>query len=318
MVDQPLLIQSTEKAQSDKPRLYEIPYDTSDPANRFCPNGEETVTLEKESRSKLDKDTVKPYNYTYQNSLYETFKPPSKAYLIRVIHSTSVSRPQLKSYQVKEKVVPNISQVKFTKKEVEDHHRIFSISKKTKSVTACNDSSNSRTSNANAVCAECGTCVFNSNHDACVSRYLKDVNARTKKPHVVPISASKPKRKANKSVATPHVSLNFIESIKEARSCVQDLTSGEIVSLNLLSRTRKLGHSTMELRPRSSMFKMGRTQSLVAKKKDISENRASRNFDLMIIRWRLLKITLQAPFLNVQKTFDHSRSSLGLHGDDFV
>ncbi|GJS88821.1 retrovirus-related pol polyprotein from transposon TNT 1-94 [Tanacetum coccineum] len=35
-------------------------------------------------------------------------------------------------------------------------------------------------------------------------RYLKDVNARTKKPKVVPISASKPKRKANKSVATPH------------------------------------------------------------------------------------------------------------------
>ncbi|GKA24418.1 hypothetical protein Tco_0710451 [Tanacetum coccineum] len=120
-----------------------------------------------------------------------------------VIHSTSVSRPQLKCYQVKDKVVPNNSHVKFQKKEVEDHHRIFSISKKTKSVTACNDSSNSRTSNANAVCAECGTCVFNSNHDACVSRYLKDVNARTKKPHVVPISASKPKRKANKSVATP-------------------------------------------------------------------------------------------------------------------
>ncbi|GJS30383.1 hypothetical protein Tco_0491003 [Tanacetum coccineum] len=30
------------------------------------------------------------------------------------------------------------------------------------------------------------------------------MNARTKKPKVVPISASKPKRKANKSVATPH------------------------------------------------------------------------------------------------------------------
>ncbi|GJZ34234.1 hypothetical protein Tco_0579670, partial [Tanacetum coccineum] len=37
---------------------------------------------------------------------------------------------------------------------------------------------------------KCRTCVVNSNHDACVSRYLKDVNARTKKPHVVPISAS--------------------------------------------------------------------------------------------------------------------------------
>ncbi|GJX19227.1 retrovirus-related pol polyprotein from transposon TNT 1-94 [Tanacetum coccineum] len=356
------LIKSTfKKAQSDKPCLYEIPYDTSDPANRFAPDGEDTVTLEKESRSKLDKDKVKPYNYTYQNSLYETFKPPSKAYLdqlerakeIRktmwrktekadfsniydllleecvskdvtcsylhsmshlnantelqclylhkvkececlaqklskqtesvnkevhnkllksfaklekhsislelslqhckeqmknnpvckenasnvfrkereqyheiqdlkaqmqdknmvinelkklillphasrntnphmskssgVIHTTSVSRPQLKSYQVKDKVVPNISQVKFTKKEVEDNHRISSISKKTKSVTACNDSSNSRTSNANAVCADCGKCVFNSDHDACVSRYLKDVNARTKKPKFAPI-----------------------------------------------------------------------------------------------------------------------------------
>ncbi|GJW65395.1 hypothetical protein Tco_0117279 [Tanacetum coccineum] len=54
-----------------------------------------------------------------------------------------------------------------------------------KSVTACNDSLNSRTSNVNAVCATCGKCVFSSNHDACVSKFLKDVNARTKKPNVV-------------------------------------------------------------------------------------------------------------------------------------
>ncbi|GJT78595.1 retrovirus-related pol polyprotein from transposon TNT 1-94 [Tanacetum coccineum] len=121
-----------------------------------------------------------------------------------VTHPTSVSRPQLKSYQVKDKVVPNISQVKFTKKEVEDHHRISSISKKIKSVTVCNNTTNSRTSNVNAVCAECGKCVFNSNHDACVSRYLNVMNARTKKPNVVPIGDSKPKRKANKSVATTH------------------------------------------------------------------------------------------------------------------
>ncbi|GJR96210.1 retrovirus-related pol polyprotein from transposon TNT 1-94 [Tanacetum coccineum] len=246
----------------------------------------ETVTLEKESRSKLDKDKVKPYDYTYQNSLYETFKPPSKTYLDQlerakevrktihcfvhelkkemhddleyvkslekeidelesekadfsniydllleeftqqnlprnrnqavqntnvlkpgmfriastttqtrtpqlphasrntnphmskssgVIHTTSVSRPQLKCYQVKDKSCQRIA------------------------------NSNSRTSNENAsIVLNEGTCVFNSNHDACVSRYLKDVNARTKKPNVVPISASKPKRKANKSVATPH------------------------------------------------------------------------------------------------------------------
>ncbi|GKE88836.1 hypothetical protein Tco_1566311, partial [Tanacetum coccineum] len=44
------------KAQSNKPCLYEIPYDTFDPANRFAPDEEDTVTLEKESKSKLDKD----------------------------------------------------------------------------------------------------------------------------------------------------------------------------------------------------------------------------------------------------------------------
>nr|GEZ23166.1 hypothetical protein [Tanacetum cinerariifolium] len=35
------------KAQSEMPCLYEIPYDTSDPANRSVPNREETLTLKK-------------------------------------------------------------------------------------------------------------------------------------------------------------------------------------------------------------------------------------------------------------------------------
>ncbi|GJU83800.1 retrovirus-related pol polyprotein from transposon TNT 1-94 [Tanacetum coccineum] len=95
------------KAQSDKPRLYEIPYDTSDPANRFCPDGEETVTLEKESRSKLDKDTVKPYNYTYQNSLYETFKPPSKTYLDQLERAKEVRKTMWRKMFVRTK--PNIA-----------------------------------------------------------------------------------------------------------------------------------------------------------------------------------------------------------------
>ncbi|GJW71077.1 hypothetical protein Tco_0127994 [Tanacetum coccineum] len=104
---------------------------------------------------------------------------------------------------MKDMVVPNTSQVKFKKTEVEDHHRISSISNKTKSVTACNDSLKSRTLNVNVVCATCKKCVFNSNHDACVSKYLNDVNARTKKPNVVPIGTRKPKSQANKYVATP-------------------------------------------------------------------------------------------------------------------
>ncbi|GKA31511.1 retrovirus-related pol polyprotein from transposon TNT 1-94 [Tanacetum coccineum] len=127
---------------------------------------------------------------------------PRVSTFTRVIHRTNVSRPQLRSTQMKDKVMPHNSHVKNKKTGVEDHHRISSISNKTKSVTACIDSLKSRTLNVNAVCATCGKCVFNSNHDACVSKYLNDVNARTKKPKVVPISTRKPKSQANKSVAT--------------------------------------------------------------------------------------------------------------------
>ncbi|GKB39110.1 hypothetical protein Tco_0884052 [Tanacetum coccineum] len=198
------------KAQSEKPCLYEIPYDKYDLTNMFAPDREETLTLEQESRSKLNKDLVKPYDYTKQNSIYENFKPPSREYLDQLAHAnevrkriTNVSRPQLRSTQMKDKVLPNNSQVKFKKTEVEDHHRISSISSKTKSVTACNESLKSRTSSVNAVCATCGKCVFNSNHDACVSKFLNEVNARSKKPKIVPIRPRKPIRKENQSVATP-------------------------------------------------------------------------------------------------------------------
>ncbi|GJY10890.1 hypothetical protein Tco_0379075, partial [Tanacetum coccineum] len=64
------------KAQSEKPCYYEIPYDKCDLANLFAPDRERALTLEQKSRSKLNKDLVKPYDYTKQNSLYEIFKPP--------------------------------------------------------------------------------------------------------------------------------------------------------------------------------------------------------------------------------------------------
>ncbi|GJY91756.1 hypothetical protein Tco_0507538 [Tanacetum coccineum] len=80
-----------------------------------------------------------------------------------VIHRTSVSRPQLRSTQLKEKVVQRNSQVKIKQKKVEDHQIISSFSN--------------------------------------INKFINDVNARTKKPKAVPISTRKPK-KTNQSVAT--------------------------------------------------------------------------------------------------------------------
>nr|GEW48178.1 hypothetical protein [Tanacetum cinerariifolium] len=126
----------------------------------------------------------------------------------KAVSNTNVLKPgipQLKSNQSKDKVLPNNSQVKAKKTQVEVHPRIPSVSNKMKSVTAYQDSLNSRTLNANAICATCNKCLVDSNHFACVTKILNDVHAKTKKPTIVPISTRKPKSQANKSIATPHM-----------------------------------------------------------------------------------------------------------------
>nr|GEW82871.1 hypothetical protein [Tanacetum cinerariifolium] len=62
-----------------------------------------------------------------------------------VIPPTTVSRPQLKSNQIEDRVMLNNSQGK--KQEVEDHRRNVKFSKNKTSVTACNDSLNAKTLN---------------------------------------------------------------------------------------------------------------------------------------------------------------------------
>nr|GEZ14781.1 copia protein [Tanacetum cinerariifolium] len=60
-----------------------------------------------------------------------------------------------------------------------------------------------KTSNVNFVCATCGRCVLNDNHDKCVLQNFNGVNSRTKMPMAVPVSTSKPKHIVNQSVAKP-------------------------------------------------------------------------------------------------------------------
>ncbi|GJR35679.1 hypothetical protein Tco_1211363 [Tanacetum coccineum] len=140
----------------------------------------------------------------------------------KLIPTTSVSRPQLKSIQLEDRVMQNNSQVKI--KEVKDHRRNFKFSNNKKTITACNDTLNAKTSNVNFVCVTCGKCVLNDNHDLCVLNYIHGVNSRTKKPIVVPISTREPKRIMNQSVATPHRRTVALEStIQRPRSTFRRL-----------------------------------------------------------------------------------------------
>ncbi|GKB07874.1 hypothetical protein Tco_0836158 [Tanacetum coccineum] len=229
--DKPFVVRQPNAQRIPKPSILGKPAPFSDSLERtnFAKKKSVSKTNESESLSKpvtpqnlsqtatqavRNTNVIKPGMYRIASSTTQTRAPqlnqtsrntnPRVSTSTGVAYRTHVSRPQPRSNQMKDKVLPNSSQVKFKKTEVEDHPRISSISNQTKSVTACNDSLNSRTSNVNAVCATCEKCVFNSNHDAYVSKFLNDVNARTKKPNVVPISTRNPKSQANKFVATPH------------------------------------------------------------------------------------------------------------------
>ncbi|GKB55215.1 hypothetical protein Tco_0905968 [Tanacetum coccineum] len=94
---------SLQKAESQKPCLYEILYDQSDPTNRRVPDREETLTLENESQTKLNKDLVRPYDYTKLNSLYEIFKPLTQEYHVQLAHANEVRKKMWRKSFVKTK-----------------------------------------------------------------------------------------------------------------------------------------------------------------------------------------------------------------------
>ncbi|GJZ82256.1 hypothetical protein Tco_0647429 [Tanacetum coccineum] len=95
-------------------------------------------------------------NHTRTPQLHQDIRKPNKrvSFSTGVIPNTSVSRPQLKSNHLEDRVMSNNSQGK--KQEVEDHRRKFKFSNNKTSVTACNDSVNAKTSNVNFVCVTCG------------------------------------------------------------------------------------------------------------------------------------------------------------------
>ncbi|GJX58095.1 retrovirus-related pol polyprotein from transposon TNT 1-94 [Tanacetum coccineum] len=87
------------KAQNEIPCLYAIPHDQSDRANKL-------VLDREESRSKLNKDLVKPFDYTKLNSLYEIFKPPTQHYEIQFAQANEIRKKMWRKSFVKTK--PNI------------------------------------------------------------------------------------------------------------------------------------------------------------------------------------------------------------------
>nr|GFC18542.1 hypothetical protein [Tanacetum cinerariifolium] len=134
---------------------------------------------------------------------------------------TSVSRPQLKSNPMRDRVMRNNSQGK--KQDVEDQRRNVKLSKNKTSVTVCNDSLNAKTLNVNFVCATCGKCVLKEKHDMYVLKSVNDVHPRTKMPIVMPVSTREPKRTVNQSAAKPLKKTVASESNQKPRNITRNL-----------------------------------------------------------------------------------------------
>ncbi|GJY79337.1 retrovirus-related pol polyprotein from transposon TNT 1-94 [Tanacetum coccineum] len=115
--DKPSVVQQPNAQRIPKPSVLGNPTPFSD-------------SLERKSMYQIDTRTTQ----TRAPQLPQTFKNtnPRVSTSRGVIYKTNVSRPQLRSTQMKDKAVPNNSQVKDKKTEVEDHPRISSISNKTK------------------------------------------------------------------------------------------------------------------------------------------------------------------------------------------
>nr|GEW31688.1 retrovirus-related Pol polyprotein from transposon TNT 1-94 [Tanacetum cinerariifolium] len=138
-----------------------------------------------------------------------------------VISTTSVSRPQLKSNPIGDRVMRNNSQGK--KQDVEDHRRSVKFSKNKTSVTACNESLKAKTLNVNFVCATCGKCVLKEKHDMCVLKSVNGVNSRTKMPIAVPVSTREHKCTVKQSVAKPFKKSVVSESNQKPRNITRKL-----------------------------------------------------------------------------------------------
>nr|GEX26501.1 integrase, catalytic region, zinc finger, CCHC-type, peptidase aspartic, catalytic [Tanacetum cinerariifolium] len=143
-----------------------------------------------------------------------------KGIVIRVILTTSVSRPQLKSNPQGDIVMHNNSQGK--KQEVEDQRRNVKFSKNKTSVTACNDSLNAKTLNVKSVCATCDTCVLIVKHDMCV---LKSI-AKPIKETVSSKSNKKPRNFTRKLYERVNLEVAF----RKSTCYIRDLKENDLLT----------------------------------------------------------------------------------------
>nr|GEW25786.1 actin-binding, cofilin/tropomyosin type [Tanacetum cinerariifolium] len=149
------------------------------------------------------------------------------------------------------------------------------------------------------VCSTCQKCVFNANHDACITKFLKEMNSRAKiQPNKTrnsnkPVDPTSHTQKPGRKIVTRHsFSLNksFVvhEKTNTPRSCLRWIPTGRIVNIAGLKRVLTGKTFTSSTTMVDCEPPNGKTHSLFAEKSDISEIKGSRNLCMMKGQWMLI------------------------------
>ncbi|GJY61981.1 hypothetical protein Tco_0462638 [Tanacetum coccineum] len=191
------------------------------------------------------------------------------------------------------------SSSRYSSNDIVHNHYLKEAKKKTQE-----HSGNSRnfSDSKHFVCSTCQKCVFNANHDSCVTKFLKEVNSRAKVPSNKTTNRNKPVEqirvatKPNRQIPTGHrFSIKRTSTVHEKttspRSCLRWQPTGRIlktVCLRWVPTGKIFTSSTTKVDSeppngsKEDITNQCESEQALDVSADISENRASRNFDLMI------------------------------------
>ncbi|GKB85970.1 hypothetical protein Tco_0958242 [Tanacetum coccineum] len=220
------------------------------------------------------------------------------------------------------------SSSRYSSNDIVHNHYLEEAKKKTQE-----HSRNSRnfSDSKHFVCSTCQKCVFNANHDSCVTKFLKEVNSRAKVPSNKTTNRNKPVEqirvatKPNRQIPTGHrFSIKRTSTVHEKttspRSCLRWQPTGRIlktVCLRWVPTGKIFTSSTTKVDSeppngsKEDITNQCESEQALDVSAYISENRASRNFDLMINI--MTSVHISSGLVLHQMTSDHNRSELGIH-----
>ncbi|GKE74910.1 hypothetical protein Tco_1536951 [Tanacetum coccineum] len=171
-------------------------------------------------------------------------------------------------------------------------------------------------------CPTCKKCLYSANHDECVLEYLSRLNPRasaqnkdakshkTTKRYML-IEKTRESKRPKRQIPSGH---RWVPTGKHLNSCTGKVESEPTHGSNVDIPHIHACKQTLDLSAGTSFN--GQKQQRIDLNADALYNEKQENLRVWprsSTKWGLLKITLQAPFLNVKMTFVQSSSNLVLH-----